>query len=137
MPETFRLFTTGAAAGRALVLEEPLSFWGGLDPNTGVVINTHHPQHGLSVTGRVLFMPHGSGSSSSSSVILEAIRVKTHPAGIVLREPDEIIALGAIVGWQLYGIAIPVAVVDAGDYDRVSDGDLIEVSADGLRIRRA
>jgi len=135
MPETFRFFAAGASAGRALVLEEPLSFWGGLDPNTGVVINKHHPQHGLSVTNRMLFMPHGSGSSSSSSVILEAIRLKTHPAGIVLREPDEIIALGAIVGRQLYGISVPVVVVGAGDYDSVTDGDLVEVSASGLHVR--
>ena len=61
-------------SGLALVLDEPLSFWGGLDPATGALIDTHHPQRGATVAGRVLVMPSGRGSSSSSYVLAEAIR---------------------------------------------------------------
>ncbi|HEX6988308.1 MAG TPA: DUF126 domain-containing protein, partial [Bacillota bacterium] len=70
----------GTASGPLLRLDEPLSFWGGLDPASGRIIDRRHPQHGLAVTGRVLLMPGGRGSSSSSTVLAEAIRLGTGPA---------------------------------------------------------
>jgi predicted aconitase with swiveling domain len=100
----------GEATGDVLVLDEPLSFWGGIDPASGEIIDVHHPQRGANVAGRVLVMPGGRGSSSSSSVLAEAIRAGTAPAAIVLLEPDPIVALGAIVARELYGATIPVVV---------------------------
>ncbi len=105
---TGRALVAGEATGKALVLEEPLSFWGGLDPETGRLVDPHHPQRGATLTGRVLVMPSGRGSSSSSSVLAEAIRLGTAPAAIVLGEPDPIVAIGAIVARELYGVALPV-----------------------------
>lgn len=120
-----RVLVAGEASGVALVLDEPISFWGGLDPATGRLIDVHHPQAGEVVTGRVLVMPSGRGSSSSSSVLAEAIRAGTAPAAIVLREPDPIVALGSIVARELYGTRVPVVVSDAaigtGERVRVSD----------------
>lgn len=112
MPEA-RALVPGEAVGEALVLSEPLSFWGGIDPVTGEIVDVHHPQHGVNVAGRVLVMPGGRGSSSSSSVLAEAIRLGTAPAAIVLLEPDPIVALGAIVARELYGVAVPVVVGSA------------------------
>ena len=106
-----RTLVPGTAEGRALVLDEPLSFWGGVDPETGDITDVRHPQHGASVTGRILVMPSGRGSSSSSSVLAESIRAGTAPAAIVLGEADPILALGAIVARELYGIVTPVVVV--------------------------
>jgi predicted aconitase with swiveling domain len=103
-----RVLVEGSATGQALVLYEPLSFWGGLDPSTGRIVEANHPQRGESVTGRVLVMPSGRGSSSSSTVLAEAIRLGTGPAGIVLGEPDDIVVIGALVATELYRIAIPV-----------------------------
>jgi len=77
---------------------------------TGGVIDVRHPQHDANVTGRILVMPSGRGSSSSSSVLTEAIRVGTAPAAIVLGEADPILALGAIVARELYGKVTPVVV---------------------------
>jgi uncharacterized protein len=128
MPEG-RTLVAGHASGRALVLDEPLSFWGGLDPATGSLIDTHHPQQGASVTGRVLVMPSGRGSSSSSYVLAEAIRAGTAPAAIVLREPDGIVALGSIVARELYGAPVPVVVLEGDGYEAVLDGDPIVVDA--------
>lgn len=128
MPEG-RTLVAGHATGTALVLDEPLSFWGGLDPATGDLIDTHHPQLGANLAGRVLVMPSGRGSSSSSYVLAEAIRAGTAPAAIILREPDGIIALGAIVARELYGAAPPVVVLSA-DYDLVADGRTTEIDAD-------
>jgi predicted aconitase with swiveling domain len=128
MPEG-RALVAGNASGLALVLDEPLSFWGGLDPATGALIDTHHPQQGATLAGRVLIMPSGRGSSSSSYVLAEAIRVGTSPVAIVLREPDGIVALGAIVARELYGALVPVVVLDADGYDAIADGDSIAVEA--------
>ena len=134
-----RTLVAGLASGLALVLEEPLSFWGGVDPGTGALIDTHHPQQGASVAGRILVMPSGRGSSSSSYVLAEAIRAGTAPAGIVLREPDGIVALGAIVARELYGTLVPVVVLAADAYASVGDGDAIEVEAGdgGATVRRS
>ena len=127
MPEG-RTLVAGHATGTALVLDDPLSFWGGLDPETGALIDTHHPQLGANMAGRVLVMPSGRGSSSSSYVLAESIRAGTAPAAIILREPDGIIALGAIVARELYGAATPVVVLSV-DHDLIEDGRLTEIDA--------
>jgi uncharacterized protein len=134
-----RTLVAGRATGTAVVLEEPLSFWGGLDPATGDVIDTHHPQLGANLAGCVLVMPAGRGSSSSSSVLAEAIRAGTGPAAIVLREPDGIVALGAIVARELYGTLTPVIVVDGDAFDALESGVVVEVHGlhDGAFARRA
>src|SRR5881397_1492591 len=106
----------GRATGRALVLDEPLSFWGGLDAGTGTIIDTHHPQVGQSIVGCILVLPSGRGSSSSSSVLAEAIRNAAGPAGIVLGMIDPIIALGCHVAHELYRASTPVVVLEAAGY---------------------
>lgn len=127
MPEG-RTLVSGEARGPALVLSEPLSFWGGLDPATGAIIDVHHPQRGAIVTGTVLVMPGGRGSSSSSSVLAEAIRAGTAPAAIVLTEPDPIVALGALVAGELYGTSIPIIELETND---LLTGREISLSAGG------
>jgi hypothetical protein len=89
-----RILAPGAAIGPAAVLDEPLSLWGGLDPATGLLTDPHHPQHGMSLTRRVVVMPGGRGSSSSSSVLAEAVRAGVAPAAFVLFELDLILAIG-------------------------------------------
>jgi predicted aconitase with swiveling domain len=133
MPEP-RTLVAGAAEGRALVLDEPLSFWGGVDPATGDIVDPRHPQHGANVAGRILVMPSGRGSSSSSSVLAEAIRAGAAPAAIVLGEADPILALGAIVARELFGTSIPV--VTAAEVALRTD-DLATVRADetGVELR--
>jgi predicted aconitase with swiveling domain len=128
-----RTLVPGEARGPALVLSEALSFWGGLDPATGTIVDVHHPQRGAVLTGTVLVMPGGRGSSSSSSVLAEAIRAGTAPAAIVLTEADPIIALGAIVARELYGASIPIVVLEMND---VHTGREVSVSAgeDGAQL---
>ena len=134
-----RTLAPGRADAPALVLDEPLSFWGGVDAATGTIVDVHHPQRGERVTGRVLVLPSGRGSSSSSSVLAEAIRLGTGPAAIVLAEPDPILALAAIVAAELYGDAVPVVVASAADYAALATGTrvVVEASEDVARIARA
>jgi predicted aconitase with swiveling domain len=122
-----RILVDGSARGEVLALTDALSFWGGLDASTGEIVDPHHPQQGARVTGRVVVMPSGRGSSSSSTVLAEAIRARVAPAGIVLAEVDGIVALGALVAVELYGRACPVAVVDEEAYRICTTAAVIEI----------
>lgn len=126
----------GYAEGEALVLDEPLSFWGGFDAQTGLICDERHPQRGLSVAGRVVVMPSGRGSSSSSSVLAEAIRLGTGPVALLLAEPDGIIVLGALIPRLLDGRLCPVLVLDRLVYDRLRSGDQIRVQDGRLSVVR-
>ncbi len=119
---TFQL--AGAAQGEALVLSQALSFWGGIDAGTGDITDHSHPGLGRNVAGKILVMLSGRGSSSSSSVLAEAIRRGTAPAGILLERPDPILAVGAIVAEFLYDIHMPLVVCDITG---IASGDKIAI----------
>lgn len=128
---TSRVLVAGSAAGELLVLDEPLSLWGGLDADTGRIIDPRHPQLGESVTGRVLALVRGSGSSSASAILLEAVRQETAPAAILLRETDGILALGATVAREMYGRYPAVLVLAPDDFDRLETGWSVEMDEEG------
>ncbi|MDH3189381.1 MAG: DUF126 domain-containing protein [Acidimicrobiia bacterium] len=96
--------------GPLLRLDAPVSFWGGIDPVTGRIVDVNHPQAGSVVSGKILAMPHGRGSSSSSSVLAESIRLGTAPAGLVMSKLDEILLVGVLVANDLYEVGFPLAV---------------------------
>ena len=121
----------GGAEGDVLALDEPLSFWGGVDETSGRIVDVHHPQVGERVVGRIVVMLAGRGSSSSSSVLTELIRAGHGPAAILLREPDPIIALGAAVAETLYDTSVPVLVLQAPDYERAAAARRIRVLPSG------
>lgn len=129
---TAEVLVAGTAEGEVLALAEPLSFWGGVHEETGIITDVHHPQHGACVAGKVLFMPGGRGSSSSSSVLAELIRAGVGPAAIVLRERDPIIALGALVAEALYGRVVPVVVASGESYGRWGEGGWVRVEGGGI-----
>ena len=110
----------GRGQGLAMVLSESLSLWGGLDPLTGRIIDGRHPALGQSISGKVLMLPVGRGSSSASSILLESVRVGTAPAAIITAEPDGILTLGAIVSRTLYEKGPPVVVLTPSDYASAS-----------------
>ena len=131
MADRPRVLVAGTAAGEVLRLDEPLSFWGGVDPVTGRITDLRHPQVGQSVAGRILIMPFGRGSSGGSSVIAEGIRAGTAPSAILLLEPDEIVTLGAIVADELYGESIPVVVLAQDRHSLLRTGQQATVAPDG------
>lgn len=95
--------------GPALILSAPISFWGGIDPKSGRIIDVRHPECGQSVAGSVLFLPSTIGSSSASAVLMELVHGGHAPAALVLHEPDAILLLGLIVAREM-GWDTPVAV---------------------------
>jgi predicted aconitase with swiveling domain len=112
---------------RALVLGEPLSLWGGMDPATGELIDAHHPQRGANLAGRAVVMPSGRGSSSSASVLAEAVRAGVAPAAILLGEPDLILSIGSAVAEELYGVLVPVVALSREDIGAIVDGAPVDV----------
>lgn len=104
----YRVLVAGAAEGPLLALSEPLSLWGGLDPESGMIIDRSHPEGEECVSGTVLYMSHGRGSSSSSSVLAESIRLGTGPSAIITSEIDSILMTGALVASLLYRRVCPV-----------------------------
>ena len=123
-------------AGRTLVLAEGLSLWAGMDPLTGELTDAHHPQRGANLAGRVVVMPSGRGSSSSASVLAEAVRAGKAPAAIVLGEPDLILDIGSAVAEELYGVRVPVLVVPPARLARIRDGVRVRIGPRG-GLRRA
>jgi len=126
----------GAASGAPLRLDEPLSFWGGLDPATGRIVDRWHPQLDANVAGRVLMMSAGRGSSSGSAALAEAIRIGVGPAAILLLERDPIVVVGAMVAAELYAIACPVVLARNEDWTELAAAQWLSISAEpqGARI---
>ena len=123
-----------ACAAEALVLTAPISFWGGVNPKTGLIADVRHPQHGLSVAGRVLCLPGTIGSSSAAAVLLELVHAGLAPAALILHEPDAILLLGLIVAREMDH---PVPMALRLDRQRFAEleGMTLALSQDG-EIRR-
>lgn len=127
-----RPVVAGSAQGQALAADVPLSFWGGFDPDTGIIIDRRHPLAGCHATGRVFVIPSGRGSCSGSGVLLEAIRNGTAPAAIITSRLDPIISLGCILGDELYASCPPMIVVSEHDRGQIATGDFITVDDRGV-----
>jgi cis-L-3-hydroxyproline dehydratase len=112
-----RVLVAGEAAGEVAASRQMLSFWGGVDPATGMVIDHRHSLCGESIANRVVVIPKGKGSSTGSYVLLDAWVGGAGPAGILLNHVDEIIALGAVVHEEFNGKAIPVLVLDNESFE--------------------
>jgi predicted aconitase with swiveling domain len=125
---TGRSLHPGKASGTVLALDEPLSFWGGVDLS-GTIVDSHHPQRGKSLTGRVVAMPTGRGSSSSTAVLAELIRTGTAPAALLLAECDAILVIGALVAAEVYDITLPIVQLTPDDLARLESGSEATVLA--------
>jgi predicted aconitase with swiveling domain len=132
---TGRVLVPGRGEGPLLRLTHPISFWGGVDPVAGTIVDPRHPEHGASLAGRVLAIPGAVGSSSSSAIMLELLREGTSPAAILMDRADAILALGAVVGQEIGYQPIPILEVPISALDGFSDGEVLQVTEDG-RVRR-
>ena len=126
-----RVLAGGAAEGPVLWLDEPLSFWGGFEPRTGVILDIHHPQRGASVAGTVLLMVETRGSGSAPGAMAEAIRLGTAPAAIVLAVADVNLATGAEVAHVLYGRRCPILCVTPAELAALRQATRLAVADDG------
>ena len=124
----------GAATAPLLRLAAPISFWGGVDPETGSVCDPRHPDYGTSLAGRVVWIPSTIGSSSSSSVLAELIRLGLAPAALLIGRRDPILSLGAVVADEMGYGSVPVVELSGGVPATIADGAEVSVTEDGRVI---
>jgi uncharacterized protein len=122
-----RIIKAGRAEGQALVSAAPIGFLGGVDPDTGVVLEPGHPLQGRSVSGSVLVFPTGKGSTVGSYTLLRLARGGHAPVAIINSASEAIVAVGAIIA------GIPM--VDQVDISAIEDGDWVEVNGDRVTVR--
>jgi len=127
-----RAIVAGEAEGPLLVSATPLSFWGAYDPATGEIIDRRHPLSGRIAAGCVLVLPGTIGSSTTTAVLLEAVRRGTAPSAILTSEADTFLALASIVAGEMYGRSFPVVVLDADQFTKLSGTNRVQVHSDGV-----
>ena len=125
-----RKISKGRVTGEVIVTRDSLSFLGGVDPNTGMVIDSHHELYGRKISGKILVMPSGKGSTVGSYVLYQMYKNKTAPLGIIALEAEPIIATGAIMA----GISMVDQPKD-NIFDLLKDGDVVELDADACYIK--
>lgn len=126
-----RPLVPGEANGPLLHLTHPISFWGGVDPVSGRIVDPRHPEFDSSITGTVLLIPEAVGSSSSSAIMLELLREGTAPAAILMGKADAILALGSVVGRELGYAPIPILEVPRNEIARFPDQAHVRIEAQG------
>jgi predicted aconitase with swiveling domain len=121
----------GQAAGTVLVSDEPLSFWGGYDHQTGEITDRRHPLSGTIAAGRILAVPFTRGSSTTTAVLLEAVRGGTAPAAILTTGRDSFLALASIVAKEMYARSIPVLALAPRDFASLTTGGRLRIEDNG------
>ena len=121
----------GAISGKVLASREPLSFWGGYNCKTGKIIDQRHPLAGYSAIGKILALPFTRGSSSTTAVLLEALRMGTAPAAIISTEADPFFALTSIVADEMYGKTLPLVQLPTVDFEVLMTADSASIREDG------
>ena len=121
-----RIIYKGKAEGEALVTSQPISFYGGVDPNTGVVIEKGHELQGQSVKGKILVFPQGKGQHSGQLHACTASKKNgAAPAGMINKETETIVAVGAIISEIPFVDKVDVSKFKTGDKVTVEDGSVV------------
>ena len=126
-----KTLVAGEASGVLLVSVEPLSFWGGYDQRTGEIIDRRHPLAGQNAAGRILAIPFTRGSSTTTAVLLEAVRAGTAPAALLTTSVDHFLVLASVVADEMYGKPVPIVALSQEDFAGLRTGELVRVSANG------
>ena len=107
-PPMARSILGGTASGAIIATPEALSFWGGVDPATGLIIDVHHPLHGTCITGAILMMPSSRGSCTGSGMLLDLALTGRGPAALIFCEDEDVLTLGALIAAEMFGQSLPV-----------------------------
>jgi predicted aconitase with swiveling domain len=121
----------GEARGPALISNEPLSFWGGYDWKSGEITDRRHALSGQIAKDKILGLPFTRGSSTTTAVLLEAIRARTAPRAIITTATDFFFALASVVADELYASPLPLIALMQSDFARLKTGDDIQITNDG------
>ena len=123
-----RIISKGNIEGEALVTSQPISFYGGVDPETGIVTEKGHELEGKNVKGKILVFPNGKGSTVGSYGIYRLKKNNMAPLGMINKECETIVAVGAIIS--------EIPCVDKIDISQIATGDKVQISNDIVNIRK-
>ncbi|KAL5360244.1 hypothetical protein BJX96DRAFT_165016 [Aspergillus floccosus] len=129
-----RSLINGAASADLLYSSIGLSFWGGVDPTTGRIVDHHHPLNGQSMANRILAIPCGRGSCSGSTVMLELLLNGCAPAALIFEQTEQILTLGVLVGQALFGRSIPVLVLSPSEFLHLRTAQYAAISGDTISL---
>lgn len=132
MNSTARSILAGTAEGPILATSEPLSFWGGVDPATGTIIDVHHPLHGQTIAGAVLMMPSTRGSCTGSGVLLDLALNGLAPAALIFSQAEDVVTLGALIADKMFGKPLPVLRLQPDDWVRLSGQEKATVTPQAI-----
>ncbi|CEO59755.1 hypothetical protein PMG11_04419 [Penicillium brasilianum] len=121
-------FIPGVAEGDLLGSNVALSFWGGVDPQRGTVIDTHHPLVGESVAGKVLAIPSGRGSCSGSGVVLELLLNGSQPSALIFSREEMILTIGVLIAEEMFQKSIPVLQVSSSSFQKLLLSEYVRIS---------
>ena len=122
----------GHADGPVLASDQGLSFWGGVDPATGDVIDAHHPLCGQNIAGAVVLLPTSRGSSSGSGVLLELIQNGHAPAALVFAEPEDVLTLGALVARDVFHRTLPIVRLEPLEFSKLRAARSASITPDRI-----
>jgi predicted aconitase with swiveling domain len=117
-----RTIVPGKCQGKTLVATKPISFLGGIDPDTGKIVEKNHDRQGESIKGKILCFPHGHGSTVGSYVLYALAKKGFAPKAIINQTADPVVVVGAIIA------GIPM--IDKIDIRKIPNGEQAEVDAD-------
>ncbi|MDR0372842.1 MAG: DUF126 domain-containing protein [Nitrososphaerota archaeon] len=121
-----RIIYKGRAEGEALVTNMPISFYGGVDPNTGTVIEKGHDLEGISIKDKILVFPQGKGSTVGSYTLYRMKKNGTAPKGMINKETETIVAVGAIIS--------EIPFIDKIDTTKIKTGNKITIENEKLTL---
>ena len=121
-----RVIRQGQAEGEALVSQQPIGFFGGVDAETGLIVESGHELEGESISGRILVFPRGKGSTVGSYTLYRLARKGLAPAGIINAQSEAIVAVGAIIA--------DIPTVDCIDVEQISTGDMVSIEDNTVEV---
>lgn len=122
-----RIIYKGKVQGEALVTSMPISFYGGVDPNTGIVLEKGHELQGVSIKGKILVFPQGKGSTVGSYTLYRMKKNGTAPAAMINKETETIVAVGAIIS--------EIPFVDKIDVSKIKTGNTVSIENDVVNMQ--
>lgn len=127
------LIAPTTAEAELVVCHDGLSFWGGVDPETGLVIDAHHSLNGICLAGKIVMMPTSRGSCSGSGVLLQLALNGRAPAALIFHEEEEVLTLGALIASKMFERSVGVARLSADDYTALSRASQLRFDANTIR----
>ncbi len=123
-----RIISKGEVAGKALVTNQPISFYGGVDPEKGIIVEKGHELEGKEIKGKILVFPNGKGSTVGSYTLYQLKKNGIAPVGMINKECETVVAVGAIIS--------EIPCVDKIDISQIKTGDVIEIKNDLVNIKK-